>query len=48
MRQQRDSAARLAVGVSGMCAFLDLYATQPLLPTLEHQFNVSKAAQASP
>ncbi|HSY84784.1 MAG TPA: MFS transporter, partial [Gemmatimonadaceae bacterium] len=34
---------RLAVGVSGMCAFLDLYATQPLLPTLEHQFNVSKA-----
>jgi YNFM family putative membrane transporter len=43
MRQQRDSAARLAVGVSGMCAFLDLYATQPLLPTLEHQFNVSKA-----
>ena len=26
-----------------MCAFLDLYATQPLLPTLEHQFNVSKA-----
>jgi YNFM family putative membrane transporter len=43
MREQRDSAARLAVGVSGICAFLDLYATQPLLPTLEHQFNVSKA-----
>src|SRR5581483_4941658 len=37
------SAARLAVGVSGICAFLDLYATQPLLPTLERQFNVSKA-----
>jgi YNFM family putative membrane transporter len=35
--------ARLAVGVSGICAFLDLYATQPLLPTLERQFNVSKA-----
>lgn len=35
---------RLAVGVSGICAFLDLYATQPLLPTLEQQFHVSKAA----
>lgn len=34
---------RLAVGVSGICAFLDLYATQPLLPTLERQFHVSKA-----
>lgn len=34
---------RLAVGISGICAFLDLYATQPLLPTLERQFNVSKA-----
>jgi predicted MFS family arabinose efflux permease len=34
---------RLAVGISGICSFLDLYATQPLLPTLERQFNVSKA-----
>ena len=40
---KENSAARLAVGVSGICAFLDLYATQPLLPTLERQFNVSKA-----
>jgi MFS transporter, YNFM family, putative membrane transport protein len=35
---------RMAVGASGICAFLDLYATQPLLPTLERQFHVSKAA----
>jgi YNFM family putative membrane transporter len=35
---------RIAVGASGVCAFLDLYATQPLLPTLEHQFHASKAA----
>jgi MFS transporter, YNFM family, putative membrane transport protein len=34
---------RLAVGASGICAFLDLYATQPLLPTLEREFHVSKA-----
>ncbi len=37
----------LAVGASGVCAFLGLYATQPLLPTLEAEFHVSKAAVAA-
>jgi MFS transporter, YNFM family, putative membrane transport protein len=42
--ERQVNRSRLAVGVSGICAFLDLYATQPLLPTLERQFHVSKAA----
>ena len=36
----------LALGLAGLCAFLNVYATQPLLPTLEQSFNVSKAEAA--
>lgn len=34
----------LAVVFAGFCAFLGLYATQPLLPLLEHVFRVGKVA----
>jgi predicted MFS family arabinose efflux permease len=34
----------LAVVLCGVCAFTDLYATQPLLPLFTHIFHVSKAA----
>lgn len=34
---------RLAVTFAGACAFLGLYATQPLLPTLERLFHVGKS-----
>jgi MFS family permease len=33
-----------AVAFAGFCAFLGLYATQPLLPTLEQLFHASKTA----
>lgn len=33
-----------AVGLTGFCAFLSLYATQPLLPLLEEAFHASKLA----
>jgi YNFM family putative membrane transporter len=33
----------LGVGVAGFCSFLNLYATQPLLPMLIDTFHVSKA-----
>ncbi len=33
-----------AVGLTGFCAFLSLYATQPLLPLLEATFQASKLA----
>jgi predicted MFS family arabinose efflux permease len=32
------------VVLAGMCAFLNLYATQPILPLLAHTFHVGKAA----
>jgi YNFM family putative membrane transporter len=32
-----------AVGITGFCAFLNLYATQPLLPSLMHHFHASAA-----
>jgi YNFM family putative membrane transporter len=35
---------RLAVMFAGFCAFLQLYATQPLLPMLENLFRASKVA----
>ncbi|HYD30532.1 MAG TPA: MFS transporter [Azospirillaceae bacterium] len=34
---------RAAVALSGACAFLNLYATQPLLPPIEQAFGVSPA-----
>jgi MFS transporter, YNFM family, putative membrane transport protein len=40
------AAALVALGVAGMCAFLNLYATQPLLPLFEQIFGVSKAMAA--
>jgi predicted MFS family arabinose efflux permease len=36
--------AVFAVGLVGFCAFLGLYATQPLLPMLEETFHASKLA----
>jgi MFS transporter, YNFM family, putative membrane transport protein len=35
---------RLAVGLAGFCAFLNLYAPQSLLPSLAHEFGVGAAA----
>lgn len=34
----------LMVSIAGFCTFLDLYATQPLLPQLRHIFHASEAA----
>ncbi len=34
----------LAIAICGVCAFVDLYCTQPLLPMLVHLFHTSKAA----
>jgi predicted MFS family arabinose efflux permease len=39
-----DDRRILAVAFAGFCAFLGLYATQPLLPLLEQLFHASKAA----
>jgi len=39
-----DDRRALAVTFAGFCAFLGLYATQPLLPMLEQLFHASKAA----
>lgn len=39
-----DDRRSLAVTFAGFCAFLGLYATQPILPMLEHLFHASKAA----
>jgi MFS transporter, YNFM family, putative membrane transport protein len=36
----------VALGASGVCAFLDLYATQPLLPEFERMFHATKAHAA--
>jgi predicted MFS family arabinose efflux permease len=36
----------LALGLAGLCAFLNVFATQPLLPLLGTAFGVSKAAAA--
>jgi MFS transporter, YNFM family, putative membrane transport protein len=46
--EQRNSAPSvhrtLAVVLAGFCAFLPLYATQPLLPLLQHIFHANKVA----
>ncbi|HEV3174807.1 MAG TPA: MFS transporter, partial [Stellaceae bacterium] len=34
---------RLAIALSGLCAFINLYATQPLLPLLARDFEASPA-----
>jgi predicted MFS family arabinose efflux permease len=39
----RDGRRLLAVALAGFCAFLGLYVTQPMLPTLEQYFQVGKA-----
>ncbi len=39
-----DNRRSMAVAFAGFCAFLGLYATQPLLPMLEQVFHASKAA----
>jgi len=35
---------RIAIGLAGFCAFLNLYAPQALLPSLAHEFGVGAAA----
>jgi predicted MFS family arabinose efflux permease len=40
------AAGTLALAFAGFCTFLDLYATQPLLPLFERIFAVSKAEAA--
>jgi predicted MFS family arabinose efflux permease len=35
---------RLAIALSGLCSFINLYATQPLLPLLARDFDASPAA----
>lgn len=42
--QGAEGRRTLAVTFAGFCAFLGLYATQPLLPMLEQLFHASKAA----
>lgn len=41
-----DSAGLLGLCLAGLCAFLSVYASQPLLPTLERAFDVGKAGAA--
>lgn len=38
--------AELALGLAGFCAFLNVYAAQPLLPLLQNAFGAPKAAAA--
>ncbi len=40
----RPFAGVLAIAICGVCAFLDMYCTQPLLPMLVQLFHASKAA----
>jgi MFS transporter, YNFM family, putative membrane transport protein len=40
------AAALLALGLAGVCAFLNVYATQPLLPLLADGFGVAEGAAA--
>jgi predicted MFS family arabinose efflux permease len=44
--ERSGAAARFGIGLAGFCAFLGVYATQPLLPTLERLFGVGKATAA--
>lgn len=43
---QPPVAALFALGLAGVCAFLNVYATQPLLPLLAHGFGVAEGAAA--
>lgn len=43
---RRWDRARLGVASAGFCSFLGVYATQPLLPTLERLFEVDEATAA--
>ena len=42
--QEPRLGALLALGLAGFCAFLNVYAAQPLLPLLTATFGASKAA----
>jgi len=42
--RSKSQIRTLAVAFAGACAFLSLYATQPLLPTLERLFRAGKTA----
>ena len=43
-RQEPSALAAAAVVLCGVCAFLELYCTQPLLPLLTHLFHASKTS----
>lgn len=45
-RPRGDTASLLALALAGLCTFLNVYATQPLLPLLERAFGVGKAQAA--
>jgi len=42
IRREPGGWAAAAVALCGVCAFLELYCTQPLLPLLTHLFHASK------
>lgn len=44
--QGPPDSALYALGLAGFCAFLGVYATQPLLPLLERVFGISKGVAA--
>lgn len=43
-QRRLPAAGVFAIALTGFCAFLSLYATQPILPLLESLFHVSEAA----
>ena len=45
-RTRGETASLVALGLAGLCTFLNVYATQPLLPLLERAFGVGKAQAA--
>jgi predicted MFS family arabinose efflux permease len=45
-RARGETASLVALGLAGLCTFLNVYATQPLLPLLERAFGVGKAQAA--
>lgn len=45
-RPRGDTASLIALALAGVCTFLNVYVTQPLLPLLEAAFHVTKAQAA--
>ncbi len=45
-QKRTDTASLIALGLAGLCTFLNVYATQPLLPLLEAALGAGKAQAA--